>query len=197
MTDDHLLDGFLSQLQNLKFVVNESAARVIAESPDALFYENQNVFIKSYLVSACSVLEAFMQDLAHACAAVLQERVNSLNVPYNFINWLADHDKAKLKFASFQGNKTLKDISELTSPNYYKTLLVFQRIGIDIATEEVKSYKDYISSVVDKRNKIVHHNDSASDLSFSDIVAAIDEFTAYAKTLYSVVRANPHLALLS
>lgn len=193
MINDHILDDFVIQFKNLRLVVEESAARVISEPPDPLFFDNQNVFIKSYLVSACSVLEAFMQDLASSCAMMLQERVNALNVPYNFINWLAEHEKAKLKYGAFEGRKTSKDVSDLISPNYYKTVSAFQRIGINIVTDEMASFKDFVSSVVDKRNKIVHHNDSASDLSFSDITKAIDAFIVYSKSLYTAVQADPHI----
>jgi hypothetical protein len=188
-----LLATYLAQFDDLKLVVSESTLRVVAEPADPLFYDNQNVFIKSYLVSACSVLEAFIQDLAESYMNVLQERLNTANLPYNLVTWIAEFDKAKLNFATFQGSKTKKDISDLISPNYFKTIKAFQRIGVDIGTSEIQSYKDYVSSIVEKRNKIVHHNDSASDLSFADITAAIDEFKQYVRCLYDAVMADPHL----
>lgn len=194
MIDETLLNGFIVQFDNLAVVVKESAARVIAENPDTLFYDNQNVFIKSYLVSACSILEAFIQDLAICCADMMQDKINAINLPFNFINWVAEHDKANLKFASFVGGRTSKDISDMISPNYHKTINTFRRIGVDVICEGVVSHKDFISSIVEKRNKIVHHNDAASDLSFPDIIIAIDNFKMYSTCLYTVVRGNPHLA---
>lgn len=194
MIDAALLNGFISQLDSLAIVVHESRARVISDEPDLLFYENQNVFIKSYLVSVCSILEAFVQDLAIACTNMLQNKVNVLNLPLNFVNWVAEHDKAALRFETFSGSKTSKDISSMISPNYHKTIATFRRIGVDIDCDEVSYHKDFISSIVDKRNKIVHHNDSASDLSFLDIITAIDTFKTYSACLYTVVRDNPHLA---
>lgn len=193
MIDKALLDGFTVQFDNLKIVVEQSAQRVISDPPDLLFFENQNVFIKSYLVSACSILEAFIQDLAGTCTLVLQERVNSSNIPSNFVNWLAGQDKAMLEFSTFQGSKTRKDVTDMLSPNYHKTLAAFRRIGLDISSDEVVSHKDYVSSIVEKRNKIVHHNDTASDLSFPDIVTAIDNFKLYISCLYTVIYSNPHL----
>lgn len=193
MTTQALLDGFTSQFNNLRLVVEQSADRVISDPPDPLFIENQNVFIKSYLVSACSILEAFIQDLAISYVDHLQARVNALNLPYNFINWVANHEKAQLEFSAFEGKKERKDISDLVSPNYHKTKKAFERIGIDIATEAVLSHKDFVSSIVTKRNLIVHHNDKASDLSFDDIIAAIDTFIVYANCLHDRVCSDPNL----
>ncbi len=193
MIDNQLVIGFTLQFENLKKVVTESSKRVISEPPDTLFVENQNVFIKSYLVSACSVLEAFIQDLATSCTLTLQHKINSLKIPYNFLTWITDHDKAKAKFETFESTKTSKDISDLISPNYYKTISTFQRIGIDINNGTIASYKDYICAIVDKRNKIVHHNDVASDLSFADIITTIDTFILYIDALFKAVNFDPHL----
>lgn len=194
MINQALLNGFIVQYDSLAVVVQESASRVVSECPDPLFFDNQNVFIKSYLVSACSILEAFIQDLASSCASMMQDKVNALNLPFNFINWVAEHNKAELKFSAFIGEKTAKDISDMLSPNYHKTISTFRRIGVDIICEEIISHKDYISSIVEKRNKIVHHNDTASDLSFTDIMTAIVNFKTYSTCLYNIVKDNPHLA---
>lgn len=125
MIDEALLAKFLGQFDNLKKVVVESNARSIMEPPDSLFYEHQNVFIKSYLVSACSMLEAFIQDLATAYVSKLQTKINSANLPFNLIVWIAEHDKARLKFKAFEAKKNEKDIKKLISPNYWKTMKAF------------------------------------------------------------------------
>lgn len=193
MIDPALLSQFSKQFDDLKFVVDESLTRTTSENPDALFYDNQNVFIKSYLVSACSILEAFIQELAESYIAVLQLRINKANLPYNFVVWIADHDKAKLSYGKFEGKKTKKDITDMISPNYYRTITAFERIGINLSSPEISAYKDYVSSIVDKRNKIVHHNDAAYDLSFLDIVLTIDQFKKYSECLYNTVSADPHI----
>ena len=193
MIDDALLTKFLGQFDNLKKVVVESSARSIKDPPDRLFYEHQNVFIKSYLVSACSMLEAFIQDLAGAYVDKLQEKINSANLPFNLVVWIAKHDKAKLEFKAFEAKKSKKDISDLISPNYWKTMSAFERVGIDLSASGISKYKDFISARVDKRNKIVHYNDDALDLSFSDVADTIDQFNDYAKCLFNAVCADPHL----
>jgi len=174
--------------------VSQSRLRVVNEPVDVLFYDNQNVFIKSYLVSACSMLEAYIQDLIQHYVDAMQDRINSANLPYNLVVWLADYEKAKLNFSKFEGNKTRKDISDLVSPNFYKTIKAFQRIGVDVSGDGVDAFKDYVTSIVEKRNKIVHHNDDASDISFSDVINVIDEFKRYCHCLHEAVRKNAHLA---
>lgn len=193
MIDESLLRQFLEQFDGLIMVVEKSAARVVQEPADDLFYNHQNVFIKSYLVSACSMLEAFIQDLAEAYLNVLQARINAANLPYNLVMWIAQHEKAKLSFEPFLGNKTKKNVSDLISPNYYLTIKAFEKLGVDLSESEIRTYKDFVSSIVEKRNKIVHHNDEASDLSFADIVSAVNEFKAYAICLFNAVCSDRHL----
>lgn len=166
MIDDAILKSFSEQFGNLRKVVVESSARSIKEPEDRLFSENQNIFVKLYLVGACSMLEAFIQDLAAAYVQKLQDRINSANFPFNLIMWIAEHDKAKLEFKPFEAKKSAKDISDLISPNYWKTLQAFSRVGIDLSTSDIKRYKDFVTTTVEKRNKIVHYNDDALDLSF-------------------------------
>ena len=129
MIDDALLTKFLGQFDNLKEVVAASSARSIKDPPDSLFYDHQNVFIKSYLVSACSMLEAFIQDLAGAYVDKLQAKINSANLPFNLVVWIVEHEKAKLEFKAFEAKKSKKDISDLVSPNYWKTMQAFQRVA--------------------------------------------------------------------
>lgn len=193
MIDDALLTKFLGQFSNLKQVVAESSARSIKDPPDSLFYDHQNVFIKSYLVSACSMLEAFIQDLASAYVDKLQAKINSANLPFNLVVWIAEHEKATLEFKAFEAKKSKKDISDLISPNYWKTMQAFKRVGIDLSASDLSNYRDFITTTVEKRNKIVHHNDDALDLSFSDVVATIDNFREYVECLFNAVCADPHL----
>lgn len=195
--DEDILAIYHGQFDNLRQVVAESYKRSISDPPDSLFYEQQNVFVKSYLVSACSILEAFIQDLAEQYVLEIQRRVNAANLPFNFVAWIANHDKAKLEYKKFEATKGRKDISDMISPNYWKTMKAFERVGIDLSVSTAGDYKDFVGATVDKRNKIVHHNDQASDLSFGDIVSAIDEFKKYTKCLFEAVASDPHIEAAS
>ena len=188
-----LLQTYHGQLDRLRQVVIASEQRAIGDPPDPLFYENQNVFIKSFLVGACSVLEAFIQDIASEYMLIIQGRINSANLPHNFVAWVSGHEKASLEFKTFAGAKVRKNISDMISPNYWKTKETFERIGIDISRPEIDTFKEYLITIVEKRNKIVHHNDEASDLSFNDIVSAIDQFKAYTQCLFDAISADQHL----
>ncbi len=194
MIREELLQTYHGQLDRLRQVVELSRDRSMNEPPDELFYENQNVFIKSYLVSACSIIEAFIQDVASEYVLLVQKRLNSANIPCNFVSWISNNEKAKLQFMPFIGEKTKKDISDMVSPNYWKTMKAFERVGIDLSASDIASFKDYVTTIVEKRNKIVHHNDDALDLSFDDIIVAIDQFKNYTRCLFDSIVADPHLA---
>ena len=57
---------------------------------------------------------------------------------------------------------------------------LFQLLGIDLAKKEnFESNKDLINTIVTKRNNIVHHNDTAADVSFGDLKAYIDVIVPY------------------
>lgn len=193
MIEVQVLQGYHRQLDRLRQVVELSMGRSMSDPPDPLFYDNQNVFIKSYLVSACSMLEAFIQDVAIEYVLSVQERLNAANLPHNFVAWISEHDKAKLEFKPFKGEKGKKDVSDMVSPNYWKTMKAFEKIGIDLSSSNIGTFKDYVTTIVEKRNKVVHHNDDASDLSFTDIMFAIDQFKAYTQCLYEAIAADPHV----
>jgi hypothetical protein len=194
--DPILLERFNAQFDDLIVVAKESNGRLIKEPPDELFSKYLNVFIKSYLVSACSILEAFIQDLAFGYVEIIRARVISSNLPHNIVLWSASKDgnESAMALKAFELSKGKKDISDMVSGNYHKTLKAFARIGVGLdADPAIQSFKDIISSTVAKRNKIVHHNDDASDLSLTDIVNTTETFKAYAECLFRVVCASPHI----
>lgn len=91
-----------------------------------------------------------------------------------------------LGYNDFTLDLTKKDISDEISGSPYKTIKLFQYIGIDLSKEEdFTSSKDFISAIVTKRNNIVHHNDKAMDISFSDLII-------YAKSVLKYMKAIDH-----
>ncbi|WP_157864190.1 HEPN domain-containing protein [Gluconacetobacter diazotrophicus] len=84
-------------------------------------------------------------------------------------------------------------IEDMISPNYWKTMKAFDRVGINLQGSSVEQFKDEITTTVLKRNRIVHHNDEASDISFGDVVNKIDLFKKYCQCLFFVVSANTHI----
>lgn len=170
------LTQYTELFESLKQVIHSSEQRVLADDPDLLFIENVNFFVKSYLISVCSYLEAFLQDLAFKHGQIISNRVNSAQIPHNFLHWrLASGIKDKnLNYNNISLPVTKKEIGSEISANPYRTLKLFQLLGVDLAKKEnFENNKDLINTIVTKRNNIVHHNDTAADVSFGDLKAYI------------------------
>ncbi|WP_226621284.1 HEPN domain-containing protein [Alloyangia pacifica] len=187
---------FDEQLSALRDVASESNRRIIADTPDPLFEEHVNVFTKSYLVSACSVLEAFLQNEVLYFVYEIKTHLSTANIPHNLTAWSAgakDGSNGR-KFSAFEIDLTDKALTEKLSGNIDKTITAFERIGVDLdADEEFREMKDFISARVTKRNAIIHDNDDASDVSFTDIVALVDGFTRYCACIKRITRSSPHI----
>lgn len=183
MPAEDIFQRYEKLLRALVLIARESQGRVIKEDVDVLFSENVNFFVKSYLISACTYLEAFLQDVAFEVSKKICSRVNSAQIPHNFLHWKnpkKDFKDKDLKFALAKFTATRKEISDDISAKPYRTIKLFQMLGVDLSCESdfVKN-KDFVNSVVTKRNNIVHHNDDASDVSFSDIEHYVDVFSIY------------------
>ncbi|MCX7093344.1 MAG: HEPN domain-containing protein [Methylobacter sp.] len=171
-------------------IIQVSEQRVISEEPDDLFSDNVNFFVKSYMINICSYLEAYIQDLAFEYAKVVNERVRNAKIPHNFIYWkVAKEVKDKdleFKEANYPADK--KEISESVSANPYKTIKLYRLLGVDLTSEaSFNANKELVNSVVIKRNNIVHHNDSAMDVSFSDLIINIEAFKKYMEAIKCAV----------
>lgn len=167
---------------SLKEVIIVSQKRVIDENPDELFIDNVNFFVKSYLISICSYLEAYLQDVAFKYCQEVSSRIASANIPHNFIHWrmLPSLKANQLKYADIELAVPKKDISDNISANPYKTLKLFRLLGVDLSKKDgFEANKDLINTVVTKRNNIVHHNDRAADVSFGDLLSYIEVIIPY------------------
>jgi hypothetical protein len=173
---------------SLKEIIFKSQQRVIDENPDELFIDNVNFFVKSYLISICSYLEAYLQDIAFKHAQEISIKIANAGIPHNFIHWriipASKDKKLKLSYADIQLPVSKKDISDNISANPYKTLKLFELLGIDLSKKDnFRTNLDLIDAVVKKRNMIVHHNDRAADVSFSDLISYIEVIISYMKAV--------------
>lgn len=177
-------------LLSLRSIIALSEQRVIDDDPDDLFASNVNFFVKSYLISVCSYLEAFLQDIAFKYSQEIAGRINEVNIPHNFIHWRLDtglKDK-HLNYGNIDLTVTKKDIADNISANPYRTLRLFRFLGVNLSDkDEFESRKDLVNSVVKKRNRIVHHNDRAADVSFGDLITYIDAILPYMKAVEEAV----------
>jgi hypothetical protein len=176
--------------ESLKEVIDSSEQRVLADDPDSLFIDNVNFFVKSYLISVCSYLEAFLQEIAFKHSQAISSRVAYAQIPHNFLHWrLATGIKDKhLNYNDISLPVTRKDIANEISANPYRTLKLFQMLGIDLARKEgFENNKDLVNTIVMKRNNIVHHNDTAADISFGDLKAYIEVIVPYMSAVKEAV----------
>jgi len=187
-----LYEKYEDLLNKLKEIIIQSQQRVLAEDPDEIFSNNVNFFVKSYLINTCTYLEAYLQDIALEHTSRISSRLKSISVPHNFLYWrlakdVKDKDK-NLSFEIAEYKVSKKELSDSISGNPYKTIKAFRLIGIDLnSNEKFQKNKDVISSIVIKRNNIIHHNDDASDISFSDLLLNIDVFLDYMASIEETV----------
>lgn len=171
---------------SLKEIIKSSEERVLREDSDELFIENVNFFVKSYLISICTYLEAYLQDVAFMYASDLDNRVKCAEIPHNFVHWriVKEIKDKELDFKNVDLSVNKKEISDNLSANPYRTIKLFRYLGIDLTSKDgFEDNKALVNSVVNKRNNIVHHNDKARDISFSDLVSYIKVFLSYMKSI--------------
>lgn len=188
MTKNETFQKYETLFLDLKIIIIESERRVLCQQSDELFLGNVNFFVKSYLISVCSYLEAMLQDLAFIQVKDINTRLLAANIPNNYMLWrIADNIKDKDKRWGYQpGNLDVskKEVSDNLSASPYRTLKLFQKLGIDLGKNEIfDSNKDLVNTIVGKRNSIIHHNDRAASVSFGDLVIYIDTIIKYTKAI--------------
>lgn len=177
-----LYEKYDDLLNALKEIIGQSEARVLSEEPDMFFSNNINFFVKAYLITICTYLEAYLQDVAFEYSRRVSERLKEAKIPQNFLYGkltkdIKDKDLAYVD-ASYEYSK--KELSEIISGNPFKTINAFRLIGIDLnSSEKFLEHKSLVGTIVNKRNNIIHHNDEASDITFSDLLSHIDFFLEY------------------
>ena len=149
---------------------------------------NINFFTKSFLVNLCAYLESFLKDITFSCIESINDNIAERKIPYNLILWALNYNKQikdnDFKYENLKIGIKKKDLDDHISGNPYRTVKLFRNIGLDIESfQEFKDKKESINMIVNKRNKVLHYNDNASDLSFTDIIEYIGQVDAYMKLL--------------
>lgn len=190
MTETPYKESYITQLDSLFNIIEESNRRIMQETPDALFVGNVNFFTKSFLVIMCVYLEAYIKDVLEFYGNELDKRLSSCLIPHNLVKW-SFQPQSSLKASDqmdcvYKINITKENIDKHISANPYRTKGLFTDLGIYLDGCTLFSEKiDEINSIVTKRNQIVHYNDDASDVSDGDLkhyIVTIKEYIAVLDT---------------
>lgn len=188
-----LYEKYEALLKTLKEIIEKSQARVLSEDPDTMFSDNINFFVKSYLINICTYLEAYLQDIAFEYSRRVSERLKQARIPHNFLygKLIKEIKEKELKYVDASYRYDKKELSDIISGNPHKTIQSFRLIGIDLSSsEKFVEHKNLVGTIVNKRNNIIHHNDEASDISFSDLLVHIDVFLEYMLSIEQLLKAG-------
>lgn len=191
-----LYQKYEALLTTLKGIIAQSQARVLREEPDDIFSENINFFVKSYLINICTYLEAYLQDVALEYSGRVTVRLKKAKIPHNFLygKLAKDIKEKELEYVDASYAYSKKELSDIISGNPFKTISAFRLIGIDLgASEKFVEHKNLVGTIVNKRNNIIHHNDEASDISFSDLLVHIDVFLEYMLSIEGLLSASEEI----
>ena len=189
-----IYNNYIEQFRNLKDLIIETNKRVVNNPEDDYITNSINFFSKSFLVMACAYLEAYLKDAAMAIVTEVDAMLNLNPISSNLIQWSVLREKFKEsggEFSNFKLSIDTKVIDNEISGNVGKTISLFSRLGVNLlSSDEFNDNKDIISSIVTKRNDVVHHNDDVGDLSFIDIVGRVDYLMLYIKAIDDVIIDN-------
>lgn len=187
-------NNYIEQFKNLKDLIIETNKRVVNNPEDDYITNSINFFSKSFLVMACAYLEAYLKDAAMAIVTEVDAMLSLNPISSNLIQWSVLREKFKEsggEFNNFKLSIDAKVIDNEISGNVGKTISLFSRLGVNLlSSDEFNDNKDIISSIVTKRNDVVHHNDDVGDLSFIDIVGRVDYLMLYIKAIDDVIIKN-------
>lgn len=182
------LDSYIEQYTKLAEIIETTNKRLLSDEPDKLIVENVNFFTKSFLVMMCAYLESYIKDALMIIIDDVNSKLNSTKIPHNLIKWTLNIEKefkeSDSKFEQLKIKLKKRDLDDYISGNPFKTKELFKKFGIPLdKSENFNSQKDIVNSIVVKRNKVVHHNDDASDISYKDLNDYIEIFKNYLENL--------------
>jgi hypothetical protein len=180
------------QLDHLREVIETVFKRVADENPDTFLLKNTNFFSKSFYVMMCAYLESYIKDALMQIVEEADSRLLDSKLPHNLIKWNFNSE-AKLKETEFRYGHlkmtiTKKDLDNHTSGNPFRTRDLFKYFGINLDEDETfGKQREKINTIIVKRNKILHHNDDASDVSNVDLVDNIELIKSYTENLDRII----------
>ena len=173
-------------------IIETTNSRIISDEPDVFFLDNSNFFTKSFLVIMCAYLESYLKDALMVVIDETNEKLAQRNIPHNLIKWSLNIDKefkdADSKIEPLKIKIKKKELDDFISGSPFRTRELFKKFGIILEQDPIfLSQKERINNIVLKRNKIVHHNDDASDISNDDLKGNIKILSDYITNLDKLI----------
>ncbi|WP_446808925.1 HEPN domain-containing protein [Methylomonas sp. 2BW1-5-20] len=194
MDEQQIYEKYVDLLNSLMDIINESQKRLLSDNPDPLFQQHLNFFIKAYLITMCTYLEAFLTDIAFIRIEKIAHKLQSTSIPHNIVKWsFSNLSKDRIdgleEFKDLSISIKKDDLNDHLSGNIDKTINTFKKIGLNlISIPGFADNKDQINSIVSKRNKIIHKNDDASDVSMVDLINHINTLIKYMDSIKTIVK---------
>jgi hypothetical protein len=195
MSNSSVLSNYTELLTDLSILNKETEQKVIAENPDEFVTRNINFFTKSFTIIICAYLESFLKDVSMTIIDDTNKKLSEIKIAHNLVKWSVSKKKKYLKdlndnellFEDLTIKITKKELDNFISGSPHKTEKLFEKIGIKlIENDKYQENKD--KTIVNKSNKIVHHNDNASDISFNDIDFNIKIILEYMENINSIIQ---------
>ncbi|MBF2708604.1 HEPN domain-containing protein [Flavobacterium soyangense] len=185
-------ESYINQLNKLIEIIETSNNRMISSEPDVFFIENSNFFTKSFLVIMCAYLESYLKDALMVVIDETNLKLSQRNIPHNLIKWSLNIDKdfkdSDSKIEPLKIKIKKKELDDYISGSPFRTRDLFKKFGIILNQDSIfLNQKDRINNIVLKRNRIVHHNDDASDISNADLIENIEVLSEYITNLDKLI----------
>lgn len=186
------ISKYVEQLDSLVIIINETEQRIIGDSPDQFVSVNANFFTKSFLVVMCAYIESYIKDAMMVIVDDTNSKLAISKIPRNLVKWGFDVKKDLHANDSLYEHLKL-DIKKAQLDDYisghpYKAVNLFKNFGIDLESDEsFAAQRELIKIIVIRRNRVVHHNDQASDLSMDDLRHYIFQIKEYLINLDTIV----------
>ena len=164
-------------------------------------HENTNFITKATLVTLCAYIETYLKEVLEILISNYNTFITQHKIPQNLIHWSLNQ---KLKDTSevfnfldkkYRSDGYLsiklkkKDLDRFISGSPDRTLNLLTMFGINLKDHEFfKKNREFIRGIVEKRNKILHHDDNASDLSPSDILNYIKMIESYISEIEDILK---------
>lgn len=198
-----ILDDHLDLLTSLRVQIRITEDYLIRD--ESYFKDHITFFTRSFIVNLCSYIESYIKHLFRTVISGFETELQKLHIPQELILWAIKKDAPKEPttrlsgfvpdFQIFSNQKALNEfIESYASPNPDKIIKGFRLIGIyldyfdDFHTGD--ELRERITTLVSKRNQIIHHNDAAGDLTFADVSEYINVVERFFRRIHQIIQAR-------